>query len=139
MTNRNTALEIIEAITDELIDATNQDILNALEDGQALATLGFDDEDQEAIEEAHFIIKARIADEKQMTDTKELCTRYAELDAELIESVKTGDKDRFNKVDKEMCEIGQTLWDRHPEGFYKFAMSGERRSELFKFLCEDEA
>ena len=74
-----------------------------------------------------------------MTNTKELCKRYAKLDAELIESVKTGNKERFNKVDEEMREIGQTLWDRHPEGFYKFAMSGKRRSELFKFLCEDEA
>ena len=58
--NRQTATDIIEAIAADLgLDAselTAEDrrrIRYGLEDGAALASLGFGDEDQEAVEEAH--------------------------------------------------------------------------------------
>ena len=59
-----TAHDIIEAIAADLgLDAstlTAEDrrrIRDGLEDGAALASLGFGDEDQEAVEEAHEMMK----------------------------------------------------------------------------------
>lgn len=59
-----TAKEIIEAIaadlgldTSALTAEDRRRIRDGLEDGAALASLGFGDEDQEAVEEAHHIMR----------------------------------------------------------------------------------
>lgn len=48
-----TALDVLKTIRLDHPDLTPAEILAVLEDGAALAALGFTDEDQEAIEEAH--------------------------------------------------------------------------------------
>lgn len=58
-----TACEIIEALREEGYD--NQQILDALEDGAALADLGYTDDDQEAIEEAHEIIRKKLRESQE--------------------------------------------------------------------------
>lgn len=57
-----TSQEIIAAISETHTNLT--DILNALEDGEALASLGVTDADQEAVEEAHEDIKERLLNSK---------------------------------------------------------------------------
>ena len=52
----NRARQIIEEIASNMDDKQLKDIRYVLEDGEALASLGFTDDDQEVIEEAHFVI-----------------------------------------------------------------------------------
>lgn len=54
-----TAQDIIDLIREAGAE-DDKAILAALEDGAALAGLGINDADQEAVEEAHAIIKARL-------------------------------------------------------------------------------
>lgn len=71
MTNTSQKQITAEEIIDEIMAEVNENlpeierlqaVLDVLEDGQALANLGFDDDDQEAVEEAHYIVKNRIAE-----------------------------------------------------------------------------
>lgn len=56
-----TARQIIEAIESESAEPlSNEQILDVLEDGAALSALGLTDDDQEAIEEAHYLVKTRM-------------------------------------------------------------------------------
>lgn len=55
---KTTAQEIIDDLRNEGFD--DQQILYALEDGAALADLGYTDDDQEAIEEAYEIIRQQL-------------------------------------------------------------------------------
>ena len=62
-----TGEEVIDVIMTEVDESLPQieqlqAVMDVLEDGQALENLGFEDDDQEAIEEAHDIIKKRIAE-----------------------------------------------------------------------------
>lgn len=52
-----TAQDIIDTIREAGAE-DDQAVLYALEDGAALATLGITDDDQEAVEEAHALVKA---------------------------------------------------------------------------------
>ena len=55
--------EIMAEVNEHLPEIERlQAVLDVLEDGQALANLGFDDDDQEAVEEAHCIVKNRITE-----------------------------------------------------------------------------
>lgn len=61
MTTRTTALEILCELFgegEERAYRTREDVRNALEDGAALAALGYTDDDQEAIEEAHTLVSS---------------------------------------------------------------------------------
>ena len=57
------ATQFIEAIASNMSEVNKplSDILAVLEDGEALASLGATDEDQELIEEAHSIVSDKIA------------------------------------------------------------------------------
>lgn len=55
---KTTAQEIIEELREQGFD--DQQILYALEDGATLADLGYTDDDQEAIEDAHEIIRQQL-------------------------------------------------------------------------------
>jgi hypothetical protein len=69
MTHRYDAQDIIDTIIDEASEGlTNEQILAVLEDGQALAELGFTDDDQEAIEEAYDIVKNRLVNKVFILD-----------------------------------------------------------------------
>ena len=64
MTNR-TYIDVLQAIAMSSEEPlTTEQVLDILEDGAALAALGFGDEDQEAIEEAHALVKPRIEEDK---------------------------------------------------------------------------
>ena len=56
---KSAALEFIAAIASNMSELTHKpmtDIKNVLEDGEALMNLGATDEDQEMVEEAHYIV-----------------------------------------------------------------------------------
>ena len=56
---------IITRIMSESMATNNQEILDALEDGEALAAIGITDENQEAVEEARRAVKAIIEKSNQ--------------------------------------------------------------------------
>lgn len=60
-TRKTTALEILETLFgegEERAYRTRADVRYALEDGAALKALGFTDDDQEAVEEAHHLVSS---------------------------------------------------------------------------------
>ncbi len=54
------AQQVIEILLDDSPEASTQDLINALEDGEALEALGFTDEDQDAIENAWAMLKDKV-------------------------------------------------------------------------------
>lgn len=59
-----TALDVLKTIRLDHPDLTPAELLTVLEDGAALAALGFTDEDQEAIEEAHHDLSLSLKSEQ---------------------------------------------------------------------------